>query len=128
MADRCDPIDRLIGLIYKSAAVPALWPQALVEFATVANGAGAHLIVFDQVAKRPISAPAGVRTMDPSYMEIYFRDFWKVDPALAFAPMMMAGSTMTCVDYFSQEFVLKNEFFQDFMLPVGDVSRPAGYW
>jgi DNA-binding CsgD family transcriptional regulator len=109
--------DACVGLIYDSVVEPLRLQHALTEIIRMVNAPGAHLVAFEKSTMEVrLSAITGL----PLLAEIDYNErYAKLDPRAPFYLAARVGEWRSCHDYLSQDFVDKNEFFQDFLIPYG---------
>jgi DNA-binding CsgD family transcriptional regulator len=118
--------DHILDLIDEAVVDPARWPDALAAFAEAVDGAGAHLIVIDKCpdakyGARPRFMTAGGRRMNPDTAVRYMEGWKEFDPLLpaAFHLSGPPGTILLCHEFLSKELVLKDAYFQEFLVPSG---------
>lgn len=114
-----DELSSVRDLFFESAVDPTRWCEALDRLTSVFDGWGTTLVVMDKIAARP----SGVwlsRNWDPGGMDLYATHYGRLDPAWpivgAQTPLGQIGS---CTQFISEEFVRRNEFYNEFLIPQG---------
>ena len=119
MKSKLDQAFRVRDLFFEAAVDPTRWQDALNMLASVFDGWGATLVVMDKLAAQPRAVWLSGK-WDPDGMEMYAKYYGRIDPAWpivgAQTPLGQIGS---CTNFISDEFVRRNEFYNDFLIPQG---------
>ena len=114
-----DAAARVRDLFYEAAVDSARWGQALDALTAFFNVWGVTLFVMDKELGRPSAGWLGGQ-WDPRGLELYVAHYGQLDPTW---PIIGAqtplGQVASCTNFIDDDFVRKNEFYQDFLIPHG---------
>lgn len=103
---------------YEATIHPDRWPEFLVAFNRLVNGWVGQYMVWDESSQTNavtfISDPA-VHEQEKRYSEYY----GAVDPRRRLLATLPEGQWLHCHEHFDSRFVAGNEFYQDFLIPMG---------
>lgn len=109
----------LVGELYESVLDPERLRGAIRQVTAWLGVDSSYFVGWDRSCVVPRMAvvhdPGGMDAMDPEYLSHYRQ----VDPRWSIMSGAPLGQVMTCVQYFDDRFVGRNEFFQKFLLPRG---------
>jgi len=110
--------DRLVGLIYESALDPGMWRETMAVLAKQVGADTFHFLGWDSKEQ---AATFGVMSHDSwnDAIALYNSHYGKVDPRLELLSKTEPGTVIACHRYFDDQFVSKDEFYQDFLLSFG---------
>jgi hypothetical protein len=110
-------IGAVIGDLYDAAAEPERWPTALTGISELLGAVGAQFLLMDNEAGTvPLSVHAG---FDPEVNRIYCGYYGAIDSKQPYFLNSPPGKPFLCHEHFSEDFVRRSEFFQDFLIPSG---------
>ena len=115
-----EDFDRLVGQIYDAALMPDLWRSVLAVLKRSIVADGVHLLGWDSTRGGDILAvTVGDERLSSDAVHHYNAYYGAIDPRRQIAATSAEGEVIACHRHFNQRFVEKNEFFQDFLLPLG---------
>ncbi|WGF87926.1 helix-turn-helix transcriptional regulator [Marinivivus vitaminiproducens] len=114
---KSDPFDHAVTKLYDAAADPALWSSALQSAARLHGGDAMML----QVCRDPAQPPdfALQHGIDPAVERLYVDHYVRLDPPRQLVPRLPDGHVLACHDHFDNDFVRRNEYYSDFLIPSG---------
>lgn len=115
-----EDFDHLVGQIYDAALAPDLWQSVLAALKHSIGADGAHLLGWDGTRGGDILAvTVGDERLSSDAVHRYNAYYGAIDPRRQIAATSAEGEVIACHRNFNQRFVEKDEFFQDFLLPLG---------
>jgi DNA-binding CsgD family transcriptional regulator len=117
--------DLLIDAIYGAAGAPEAWPSVTSMLADVIGAVSACLFIWNK-QDNTFSLTAPSRRMDPKANALYEAYYGARDSAVAPLAVKPIGQFMLCQELFSDAYVQRSEFYNDFLIPVGGVRYRAG--
>ena len=117
MSDELE-FDQAVGLIYDAAVAPEIFPAALMHLTKWLDGDTCHLVGWQGSYGEPfLSVSAG---LDAAVGPNYAAHYAAIDPRRQLAlERHVPGELLLCHEHFDKRFVSQNEFFQDYLLPIG---------
>jgi len=114
-------LEHLIGEIYETALNPGLWPEVMTLCARQVNGIAAHIMTVDKRRQYPkfLVAAGDGDLPAPENQSHYLNYYLKIDPRMQAMETAKLHEWRYCTHYMDQQFVNRNEFYQDFLLPSG---------
>jgi PAS domain-containing protein len=116
MPDQESAAQDVIGCLYEAVSTPEHWPDALDRVTSLFGSMAAHFFLWDDAADRPV-ASFGSNTYLGRQEALNY--YLRIDPRRRLIATRPAGSVMLCHEHLDDAFVRKNEFFQDYSLPLG---------
>ncbi|MFG6490506.1 helix-turn-helix transcriptional regulator [Roseateles sp. BYS78W] len=112
-----DDFDTVVAGLYEAAIHPQRWHSALAGLAAWSGTDVFHFLCWDPMAQ---SAPFNVFTegVQQNAIDVYNDHFWSVDPRRRLVDSLSVGEVAVCQHHFTERFVSRSEFFQDYLLPV----------
>ncbi len=118
--------DRVIALSLEAIAEPSLWPRALLALADAAGCSEATVIGYNAENGNMSFALIGGRIVNLEGLEPYLSHYGRLDPMRQVFGSLPNGAFATSHEALSAETFEKNEFIQDYLLPLG--GRYYGGW
>jgi DNA-binding CsgD family transcriptional regulator len=115
--ERTGAFDAVIPDLYDALLQPRAWPDVLARLADAAGIDGVHFLFTDD-AGRPVMSEISTQ-LAPEGHELYCRHFVAIDPRRKLLQTMPLGRLTLCQDTFDDNFVRRNEFYNEFYLPAG---------
>lgn len=121
--DRDEELDELIGTLYEAALEPELWPEAFAGLLRRVDAQVGHLFFLDRRAGRITSSILWGPVYDQGTMARgeadYAAYYGAIDPRQAVAMRAAAGEWFLDHQHFTEPFVRRSEFFNDYLIPYG---------
>jgi len=114
--DKSAAVQETIALLYEAAIMPDQWSNALDLMYGLFDAMAAHLFVWDELRDQAIASYA---SKSYSGREEALRYYLRIDPRRALLARQPVGWTLLCHKHFDEAFVRRNEFYQDYSLPLG---------
>ena len=115
----------LLGDMYETLLREDRWPEVLADLADMFDAVDAAFLEWadDYSSVRYFVSSRRAHTEES---EALFRDHYGLlDPGVPLGRQSPVGGAANCVDFFSQEVVDSNEYYQGFLLPTGLRYRMA---
>jgi DNA-binding CsgD family transcriptional regulator len=113
-------LDYLVEVLYESILDNSRWNEAMELCARYAGGIAAVMFTLDKHLNTPVFSVQGGEITNPENASEYLNHYMSIDPRMT---RMMSGSGVgvwqNCHTYFDKQFVNRNEFYQDFLIPNG---------
>jgi DNA-binding CsgD family transcriptional regulator len=114
--DKLAAAQDVIGLLYEAAAYPDGWSEALDRVYRLFDAMAAHFFVWNKALDQPLASHGSTTYLgQQEALQYYLR----IDPRRMLLARRPVGSTLLCHEHFDDAFVCRNEFFQDYSLPLG---------
>lgn len=117
--DRLAPrYDAIVSRIYGAGSGLAPWLEPLEEVAEVFEAWAVQLLgVNKRTGVMSFSFEAG--SAPPEAAVEYVRHYHRIDPRLAHHLPAPVGQWISCEEHFDEAFVARNEFYQQYLIPMG---------
>lgn len=109
--------DDIIPDLYDALLQPQAWPGVLSRVADAA-GIGAVHLLFADANGLPLMSEMSAR-VPPGSNELYCDYYGAIDPKRKLLQALPIGKLMLCQDEFDDDFVRRDEFYNDFCIPSG---------
>ena len=119
-----EQVASLIGDIYDAALDPSRWTAVLRRTRDVIGGSAAVVFSKDARTKR-LQIYHHCGGMDPSYRQLYFDQYEKLDPTTGAQVMSAIGQPIGTADIMAIEDFQKTRFYQEWRRPQGVVDFVA---
>lgn len=117
-------VSRLIVQFYDGILQPDRWFSAVEGMRSLFDASVAHVLCWD--AEHSVDRLAVVTEYGLTLRDDYERHFGEIDPRLGYVNQIPVGKIFSCYEHFSESFVERDEFYQDFLVPrVGRYSMGA---
>ncbi len=117
--------DQALGLIYESALAPERLSDALNAMIPIVNADTCHLLGLDRQTGAPsLSIAIGLNEAETT--PAYFAYYGQIDPRNEIAATMTPGQVFACHNHLDAHFVIRNEFYQDYLLPQVGIHYSLG--
>ncbi len=110
--------DALVAGLYSAAAGEQAWSQPLAAFQALFGAWGVHLHGID-AGQGNVSFSYEVGGFPPEGALAYIRHYHRIDPRSAMVAQLAPGQWKSCHQLFDDEFVARDPFYQEFLLPYG---------
>lgn len=122
-------LDHLISVLYETVMTSDLWSEAILLCARQAGCSAAHIMTVDNQSQRPVFLVAAGDGSLPSVenQNNYLNYYLDIDPRMSIMDKTGLNQWRICSDYMNQQFVNRNEFYQDFLIP-GGARYAMGIW
>ncbi len=114
--DKEAALREVVALLYEAAVNPQEWAGALDHMYQLFDSMAAHFFLWDQALDQPVESRGSATYLGREEALGYYL---RIDPRRLLLARQPAGSTLLCHEHFDDAFVRRNEFFQDFSLPLG---------
>jgi DNA-binding CsgD family transcriptional regulator len=114
--DKEAALREVVALLYEAAVDPQEWIGALDRTYQLFDSMAAHFFVWDQALDQPVES-RGSATYEGR--EAVLGYYLRIDPRRVLLVRQPIGSTLLCHEHFDDAFVRRNEFYQDYSLPLG---------
>jgi DNA-binding CsgD family transcriptional regulator/PAS domain-containing protein len=113
-----DPFDELVAGFYRAASGDIAWVDALWPFAHAVSAIAIHVHGIDLTQGRV--SFSHVASELPAEAEFdYLRAYHSQDPRAGLVLTLSPGQWMNCWEHFDDDFVARDRFYQDFLIPYG---------
>jgi len=119
-----EQVASLIGDIYDAALDPSRWTPVLRRARDIVGGSAAVVFSKDARTKR-LQIYHHCGGMDPSYRQLYFDQYEKLDPTTGAQVMSAIGQPIGTADIMAIEDFQKTRFYQEWRRPQGVVDFVA---
>jgi PAS domain-containing protein len=117
--------DELIESIYGAVGTSDLWPHAMSMLADFTGSTSTCLFIWNkQEGRFSLTAPS--RRMDPKANALYENHYSRIDEAIPPLMRKASGEPFACQDHFSDAYVQRSEFYNEFLIPMGGVRYRVG--
>lgn len=111
------PFDDVIPDLYDAVLDPQAWPRVL---ARIADAAGVDSVDFLVAGKTGQAALSEVSARIPSESRKLYRDYYgAISPRRNVGRLLPVGEFFVCHKHFDDAFVRRDEFYNDFCIPMG---------
>jgi DNA-binding CsgD family transcriptional regulator/PAS domain-containing protein len=117
--------DALVDAIYTAAGAPEAWPKVMSMLADATGALSACLFIWNK-RQNTFSLTAPSRRMDPRANALYEAYYGARDAAVVPLAAKPVGEFVLCQQLFSKDYVRRDEFYNDFLIPVGGIRYRAG--
>lgn len=114
--DKHAALQELVPCLYEAAVMPELWPSALDKFHELFDSLAAHFFVWDRNLDRPTTSH---RSTNFEGGERALNYYLRIDPRRVLVMGQKVNEIFRCHEHIDDSFVARNEFFQDYSLPLG---------
>ncbi|MFD1560292.1 helix-turn-helix transcriptional regulator [Paraburkholderia silviterrae] len=109
--------EEIIHLLYEAVAEPAGWPALFTSLGEAIDANVIHMLALDK-KHGSLSYSDGFNL--PVEGELaYIQKYGSIDPRLALMLQKQPGDWIHCHEVFNEEFVSRDPFYQDFLIPIG---------
>lgn len=116
-----DSLDHLIGRLYEAVMEPDLWCEVMTLCARYVGGVAGHMLTIDKRSNQPVFSVCGGEIATLDHEGAYVEHYMAIDPRLK--SNMLSNAPLHdwrfCHGYLDQKFVDRDEFYQDFLIPIG---------
>lgn len=116
-----DSLDHLIGRLYEAVMEPELWSEVMTLCGRYVGGIAGHMLTIDKRSNLPIFSVCGGEMATLEHEGAYVEHYMAIDPRLK--SNMLSDAPLhdwrCCHGYLNQKFVDRDEFYQDFLIPIG---------
>jgi DNA-binding CsgD family transcriptional regulator len=109
----------LVGLLYKQALDPRVAPEPLSRLSALLASRGAQMYTYDRTSGQVIEASSDDNEDHKNANQLYVEHWASLDPRPALSAKQASGSVLRCHDHFTDSFVAKSPFYQEFFIPKG---------
>ena len=110
---------QLLDAIYDRGLRKGEWRPALTQLRDLLGSAEIALTVVVPDAPRPALWETTGAVLTSRECEKYAREFWRLDPKMPLLADRGTGFVFNDIDHFDDSFVSKNQFYQEYSLPLG---------
>jgi len=110
--------DALLADLYETVLQPQAIPDVLRRLNEAVDSDGLHLIGMDE-ASGELLISLVTNPMLGAAEGAYLAHYARIDPRRTLASSKITGACHACHEFFTDRFVAKNEFYQDFLIPHG---------
>ncbi|MFM0642424.1 helix-turn-helix transcriptional regulator [Paraburkholderia metrosideri] len=109
--------DSVVHLLYEAVARPAAWADFFASLGQAVGASAVHMLALDK-QHGALSYSDGFNL--PTDGELaYIQKYGKIDPRTALIRQKDIGEWVHCHEVFNDEFVSRDPFYQEFLIPVG---------
>ncbi|WP_028216471.1 helix-turn-helix transcriptional regulator [Paraburkholderia oxyphila] len=109
--------EEMIHLLYEAVAEPSGWPALFTALGEAIDANVIHMLALDK-KHGSLSYSDGFNL--PVEGELaYIQKYGSIDPRLALMLQRKPGDWIHCHEVFNEEFVSRDPFYQDFLIPIG---------
>jgi DNA-binding CsgD family transcriptional regulator len=113
-----DQFDDVVAGFYRAAGGDIAWTNALWPFARAVSAVAIHLHGTERTQGRV--SFSHVASDLPAEAEFdYLRTYHGLDPRAGLVLNLPPGQWMNCWEHFDEDFVARDRFYQDFLIPYG---------
>lgn len=117
--DEVARFNRLVSLIYEAALEPAAWGEALSALAQAFGADAWHFLGWDTAQGTDVLGLMPLAPLATKALTDYNAHYGAIDPRRALSAQFGPSIVLRCDRHFDERFVSGNEFFQDYLLPMG---------
>lgn len=114
--DRDAALQEVIGLLYEAAMTPDGWSEALDRMYHLFGAMAVHFFLWNKALDQAIASHASTTYIG---RQEALEHYLSIDPRRMLLARQPVGSTLLCHEYFDDAFVRRNEFYQEYSLPLG---------
>jgi DNA-binding CsgD family transcriptional regulator len=114
-----DEILELVGSIYKDAVEPRVTSSPLNKLAALLRSRGAQMYTFDRGSGQVVEASSDNNESNESANKLYVEQWGRYDPRPPLSARQASGTVLRCHDHFTEDFVARDPFYQEFFIPNG---------
>lgn len=112
-----DRYDQIVHLLYESVVQPSGWPDFFTSLGEAIDANVVHMLAIDK-KQGSLSYSDGFNL--PTEGELaYIQRYGSIDPRLAAIQRKDIGQWMHCHEMFDDDFVARDPFYQEFLIPIG---------
>lgn len=111
-------IDQLVADLYRAAASELPWGSPLQDLQDLFGAWGVHLHGVS-LETGGVAFSYEVGGFPPEGALAYIRHYHRIDPRAAMVAQLEPGEWRSCHQLFSDDFVARDPFYQDFLIPYG---------
>src|SRR5262245_13125628 len=111
------PFDGIIPDLYDVLLQPQTWPDVLSRLAQAAEVGGVH-VLFQDAHGMPLMSQMSAGIPQEAN-DLYGRYYGAIDPRRKRIQELPVGRLMLCQREFDDEFVRRDEFYNDYCIPLG---------
>lgn len=121
-----DTFNHIVGTLYDAVLYkePNHFSNALKDFERTIESDSCHLFALDRIGRDIFTVNTHSEDVDQQ-IQGYYEHFRHIDPRLE-KTLNHVGEAHRCTDFFSASFMNRNEFFQDYLVPMGRVFTAGG--
>jgi DNA-binding CsgD family transcriptional regulator len=109
--------DAIVHLLYEAVTEPSGWPAFFTSLGQAIDASSIHMLAIDK-QHNALSYSDGFNL--PTEGELaYIQTYSSIDPRMALMRQYAPGQWMHCHEVFDEDFVSRDPFYQDFLIPVG---------
>lgn len=109
--------DSIVHLLYEAVVQPAAWASFFTSLGDAVDANSIHMLAVDK-QHGALSYSDGFNL--PTDGELaYIQKYGKIDPRTALALQKEVGEWLHCHEVFNEEFVARDPFYQEFLIPIG---------
>jgi DNA-binding CsgD family transcriptional regulator/PAS domain-containing protein len=113
-----DKFDDLVAGFYRAASGDIAWADALWPFARAVSATAIHVHGIELTQGRVSFSHLASEL--PAEAEFdYLRSYHSQDPRAGLVLGLLPGEWMNCWEHFDDDFVARDRFYQDFLIPYG---------
>jgi DNA-binding CsgD family transcriptional regulator/PAS domain-containing protein len=125
MAGAAPDYEQLLHSIYGAVGASDLWPSAMSLLADFTGSASTCFFMWNKQQNRfSLTAPSA--RMNPTAIALYEDYYGHRDEAVPLLMRKAVGEPLVCQDYFTDDYVRRSEFYNEFLIPVGGVRYRVG--
>lgn len=117
-ADEIESLLHTVGLIYSTALDPCQSSNVLCAVNDRLHGAGAQLVRFDRSTGEILFSETGAQ-IAKRLNDDYVQHWGALDPRREALAEFESGSVIRCHELFDDQFVARNSYYQEFLIPAG---------
>lgn len=109
--------EKIIHLLYEAVAEPSEWPAFFTSLGQAIEANVIHMLAIDK-KHGSLSYSDGFNL--PVEGELaYIQKYGSIDPRFALLRQKDPGDWLHCHEVFNEDFVARDPFYQDFLIPIG---------
>lgn len=109
--------EEIVHLLYEAVADPARWPDFFTSLGQAVDASVVHMLAIDK-KYGSLSYSDGFNL--PAEGELaYIQKYGSIDPRAARIWQNSPGEWLHCHEIFDDDFVARDPFYQDFLIPIG---------
>jgi DNA-binding CsgD family transcriptional regulator/PAS domain-containing protein len=110
--------DLVIAGIYKAAVDGRNWAESLKQVAEFIGGQGAQFFLWDN-RRNTVGFSCISDAIGTDVHSKYCDHYGAIDPRRKKFALLPAGASISCHEFWNDDFVSKSEYYQDFLIPSG---------
>lgn len=112
-------LDYLLNVLYETALDASRWQEAVELCGIYAGGIDAQMLIVDKATNSPLQSVCASSAFPLNSAANYMEYYIAIDPRFTLVVDYPVGEWHCCKEIHTQQFVDRNEFYQDFLLPNG---------